>query len=94
MPFESWQTGVDLFKSLDKDSDLLDRDLRLFAEESDQIQGFQIFTGTDDAWGGFSTSYVDNLRDEFGKTSIWLWGLEDSLRSSRVSQYTRRRMAS
>ena len=84
MPFESWGVGQDLFQRLDKDDDLLDRDVRPFAEECDQLQGLQIFAGTDDAWGGFSASYLDRLRDEFGKTSLWVWGLEDGRRTSRV----------
>ena len=84
MPFESWSAGEDLFRGLDKEFDLLDRDLRPFAEECDQMQGFQIFTGADDAWGGFAGEYLDSLRDEYGKTSIWVWGIEDQTRSTRV----------
>lgn len=85
MPFEIWSAGQELFDDLDKEFDLFDRDVRPFAEECDQLEGIQIFTSTDDAWGGFSSSYADVLRDEFGKSSIWLWGLEDGLRVSRVS---------
>jgi hypothetical protein len=84
MPFESWTAGQELFQNLDKEADLLDRDLRSFAEECDQLQGLQMFCSTDNAWGGFSASYLDRLRDEFGKTSIWVWGLEDGQRVSRV----------
>ena len=84
MPFENWSAGQDLFRSLDKEFDLLDRDIRPFAEECDQMQGFQIFTGADDAWGGFAGEYLDGLRDEYGKTSIWVWGIEDQTRSTRV----------
>ena len=84
MPFENWNAGQDLFKDLDKEFDLLDRDMRPFAEECDQLAGIQIFTTVDDAWGGFSSSYIDLLRDEYGKTSIWLWGVEDGMRVSRV----------
>lgn len=85
MPFENWQAGEELFQTLDKEFDLLDRDVRSFAEECDQMQGFQLFAGVDDAWGGFASKYLDNLRDEYGKTSIWVWGLEDSSRVVRVS---------
>jgi Tubulin domain len=85
MPFEKWNTGEELFISLDKEHDLLDRDLRLFAEESDQLQALQIITGVDNAWGGFATRYLERLKDEFGKTSIWIWGLEDSHQNGRVS---------
>jgi hypothetical protein len=84
MPFESWSAGEDLFQSLDKEFDLLDRDIRSFTEECDQMQGFQIFSGADDAWGGFAARYLDTLRDEYGKTSIWVWGIEDQSRTTRV----------
>ncbi|KAL9044631.1 MAG: hypothetical protein Q9214_002243 [Letrouitia sp. 1 TL-2023] len=77
MPFERWEGGEDLYDKLDKEHDILDRDIRVWAEECDQMQGFQIFTSADDAWGGFSSKYVENLRDEFGKASIWTWGLEE-----------------
>jgi hypothetical protein len=70
MPFENWSAGEELYHTLDKEHDILD---------------LQIFSGTDDAWGGFSSKYLDDLRDEFGKTSIWIWGLEDSRPVPRVS---------
>ncbi|MCJ1358797.1 MAG: mtDNA inheritance, partitioning of the mitochondrial organelle [Icmadophila ericetorum] len=76
MPFEKYESGDDLFDSLDKEHDLLDRDLRLWAEECDQMQGMQIFMGADDAWGGFAARYVERIRDEYGKVGLWVWGLE------------------
>jgi hypothetical protein len=83
-PFEDWSVGEDLFQDLDKEHDLLDRDIRPFAEESDQLRAFQLFTGSDDAWGGFAARYVDRLRDEYGKTGIWVWALEDGATLRRV----------
>ena len=77
MPFEKWESGEELFVGMDRDSDLLDRDVRVWAEECDQMQGIQIYTGGDDAWGGFAAKYVESLKDEFGKTAIWVWGIED-----------------
>ena len=85
MPFENWDAGQELFGSLDKEHDLLDRDLRPFAEECDQLQGMQIISGVSDAWGGFAARYVERLRDEYGKSAIWVWALEDSVKSQRVS---------
>lgn len=73
-PFERWDAGEDLFASLDKEHDLLDRDLRPFAEEADQLQGIQVFATLDDAWGGFAARYMERLRDEFGKAPVWVWG--------------------
>lgn len=85
MPFEDWVVGEDLFRDLDKEHDLLDRDVRPFAEECDQLRALQIFTGSDDAWGGFVARYVDRLRDEYAKTGIWVWAIEDGARLQRVS---------
>ncbi|KAI1106849.1 tubulin nucleotide-binding domain-like protein [Jackrogersella minutella] len=80
MPFEKWHMGEELFASLDKEHDLLDRDLRPFAEEADQIQGLQVMTGIDDAWGGFAAKYMERLRDEYGKTPIWVFGAQEPSR--------------
>ncbi|KAI0386178.1 tubulin nucleotide-binding domain-like protein [Hypomontagnella monticulosa] len=76
MPFEKWHMGEELFASLDKEHDLLDRDLRPFVEEADQMQGLQVMTGFDDAWAGFAAKYLERLRDEYGKTPIWVFGAQ------------------
>jgi hypothetical protein len=81
MPFETWSVGEELFNSLDKEHDILDRDLRFFAEEADQLQGIQIMAGVDDAWGGFAARYLDRIRDEYAKTSVLFWGLEDNIKT-------------
>ncbi|KAK4650430.1 mtDNA inheritance, partitioning of the mitochondrial organelle [Podospora pseudocomata] len=81
-PFEQFSTGEELFRELDKEHDLLDRDLRYFAEEADFMQGFQVFMGVDDAWGGFGSRYLERIRDEYGaKIAIWTWGLESPLKT-------------
>ncbi|KAF8443409.1 tubulin domain-containing protein [Terfezia claveryi] len=75
-PFEDYTDGRELFNSIDKEYDVLDRDVRYFAEECDQMQGIQIFTTTDDGWGGFASEYVLALREEYPKTELWTWGIE------------------
>lgn len=86
-PFERWDSGEELFASLDKEHDVVDRDLRPFIEEADQMQGIQVLTTLDDAWGGFASRYLERLRDEYGKTTIWVWGLQEAFHPgiSRVS---------
>lgn len=84
MPFEKWSSGEELFENLDRESGLVDRDVRPFVEECDHMQGFQVFSEVDDAWGGFAARYLDALRDEYGKTSIWVWGVEDQSSVTRV----------
>jgi hypothetical protein len=90
MPFEDWNVGEDLFGELDKEHDLLDRDLRPFAEECDQLRALQLFTSSDDAWGGFAAKYVDRLRDEFGKKAVWVWAIEGGSKVQRVSLFPTR----
>ncbi|OBT40986.1 hypothetical protein VE00_08236 [Pseudogymnoascus sp. WSF 3629] len=88
MPFENWSVGEDLFNSLDKEHDLLDRDLRSFAEEADHMQGIQIMASVDDAWGGFAARYMERLRDEYGKTALWVFGLEGNAKQGpRSTQF-------
>ena len=77
MPFENWESGEELFMSMDREVDLLDRDIRVWAEECDQMQGIQVFAGGDDAWSAFAAKYAEKLRDEFGKMGIWIWGYEE-----------------
>lgn len=85
-PFERWETGEELFASLDKEHDIVDRDLRPFVEEADQMQGIQIMATMDDAWGGFASRYAERLRDEYGKTTLWVWGLQEGFQGvNRVS---------
>lgn len=86
MPFEQWQKGEELFANLDREYDLLDRDVRPFLEECDQLQGIQIFSGIDDAWGGFTAKYLERLADELGKGSRWVFGLQETQRVARDRQ--------
>lgn len=76
-PWEKFNTGLEVFESLDKEHDLLDRDLRPFAEEADQLQGLSIVTVVDDAWGGFASAYAERVEDEYGRVPRWIWGLEN-----------------
>ncbi|KAL3463255.1 tubulin nucleotide-binding domain-like protein [Aspergillus heterothallicus] len=89
MPFEDWALGEELFNDLDKEHDLLDRDIRPFAEECDQLRALQIFTGSDDAWGGFAARYVDRLVDEYGKKAVLVWAIEDGKRVQQTTKIKR-----
>jgi hypothetical protein len=86
MPFEQWKVGKELFSSIDKEHDIIDRDWRSFVEESDLLQGIQVIGTLDDAWGGFTSSYIERLRDEYGKSCIWLWGLQSPSQGAQLVQ--------
>ncbi|KAF3926925.1 hypothetical protein ABW20_dc0106342 [Dactylellina cionopaga] len=82
-PFDSFDLGSQLFESSDKEEDILDRQFRVFAEECDLMQGLQLLTTVDDAWGGFATRYANSLRDEYPKATIWAWALERTVKTTR-----------
>ena len=83
--FQDWSHGRELFETLNRERDLLDDDLRPLVEECDQIQGIQLLGSVDDGWGGFASEYVDSLRDEYGKSSLWVWALNGKTPKDRVS---------
>jgi hypothetical protein len=90
MPFERHAAGADLFRALDREHDLADRDWRPFAEECDSMQGAQVFAGLDDAWGGFAAEYLELLRDEYPKATLWVWGVQEPiLGASRAARQLR-----
>lgn len=77
MPFEKWECGEEIFSEMDQEDDIMDRDLRFWVEECDLMQGVQMFMSADDAWGGFTARYLERMRDEFAKSEIWIWGIEE-----------------
>ncbi|KAL8827283.1 MAG: hypothetical protein Q9191_003284 [Dirinaria sp. TL-2023a] len=85
-PFERWESGEELYETLDKEEGILDRDVRRWVEECDLLQGVQVVMSADDAWGGFGSRMVEGLRDEMDKGAIWAWAIEEEAGTgSRVS---------
>lgn len=44
----------------------------------------------DSAWAGFGAEYLEVLRNEYPKTTIWTWGIESEnvlLRTPSASNY-------
>lgn len=86
-PMENHSTGEELFLSLDRENDIIDTNTRPFVEEADQLQGFQVMATLDDAWGGFASKYLERLRDEYGKSTVLVWGQQSVVRGlSRVRE--------
>ena len=83
--FSTFESGIDLFTTRDAEVGVFDEDIRLWIEECDELQAIQVFTSSDDAWSGFSSRYVERLRDELGKCCIWVWGLGSSVDESFYS---------
>jgi hypothetical protein len=77
-PFDNYTIGRQAYEDNEKETDIFEENLRFFVEECDNMQGFQILTDVDDAFGGFTEGLLNNIRDEFLKTPIITYGLSDS----------------
>lgn len=77
-PFDNYVIGRQAYRENEKEMDTFDENFRFFVEECDSLQGFQILTDIDDAFGGFTESLINEIRDEFAKTPILTYGLSDS----------------
>ncbi|KAL0086518.1 tubulin domain-containing protein [Phycomyces blakesleeanus] len=80
-PFDSYTAGRKAYTDNEKETSIFEDNFRFFVEECDQLQGFQIFTGVDDAMGGFTEGLLDDIRDEFPKTTVLTYGLSDTTRN-------------
>lgn len=77
-PFDTYVIGRQAYRDNEKEMDIFDENFRFFVEECDSLQGFQILTDIDDGFGGFTEGLLNDIRDEFGKTSVLTYGLSDS----------------
>ncbi|KAI5479056.1 hypothetical protein MNV49_004338 [Pseudohyphozyma bogoriensis] len=78
--FATWTQGREKYMSSPKLRESVEDDLRSFAERSDYTEGFMITTPISDAFGGFSSVFLEALRDEFTKSTIFTTAtLSDSL---------------
>jgi hypothetical protein len=77
-PFDNYTIGRQAYQENEKEMDIFEDNFRFFVEECDNLQGFQILTDVDDAFGGFTEGLLNNIRDEFQKTPIMTYGLSDS----------------
>ncbi|OAC99483.1 hypothetical protein MUCCIDRAFT_122290, partial [Mucor lusitanicus CBS 277.49] len=67
-PFDNYTIGRQAYQDNEKETDIFEDNFRFFVEECDNLQGFQIMTDVDDAFGGFTEGLLNNIRDEFAKT--------------------------
>jgi len=64
-----WSTGRDVFQRYDLNCSVMEQDLRAFLEECDNLQGFQV-TFDNGSFGGFTSSFLENIRDELPKHPV------------------------
>ncbi|KAJ1025946.1 hypothetical protein NDA16_002572 [Ustilago loliicola] len=72
--FENFSQGAAYYDELEAQQEVLDTNIRWFAEDADLLQGFQYTINTSDAFGGLGAKYLENLVDELPKVSHLVFG--------------------
>ncbi|KAF9193404.1 mtDNA inheritance, partitioning of the mitochondrial organelle [Haplosporangium sp. Z 11] len=83
MPFDVFSYGRAAFLETEKEKESYDENFRLFAEECDQLQGFQVMADVLDGWGGFACSFLEQLREDFPKAAVLTYGFGDDMMGRR-----------
>ncbi|EDO16555.1 hypothetical protein Kpol_1064p37 [Vanderwaltozyma polyspora DSM 70294] len=74
--FNDYIIGYDEFND-NYSMDFFDDNFHYQLEQCDSLQGFQMITDLDSAWGGFSTALLLELRNELPKSVVYTWGLNE-----------------
>ncbi|CCE63902.1 hypothetical protein TPHA_0G00660 [Tetrapisispora phaffii CBS 4417] len=70
--FQNYETGFQEFSD-NYVSDFFDINLHYQLEQCDSLQGFNLITDVDNAWGGFSTAVLQELKNELPKSNVFTW---------------------
>ncbi|GAA5841691.1 hypothetical protein JCM3766R1_005153 [Sporobolomyces carnicolor] len=82
--FATFTQGRETFLSSRDLREECEDDLRSFAEKSDHTEGFMLSSTISDGFGGFTSAFLDMLRDEFPKSTVWTTAMiEDALEWKR-----------
>ncbi|KMQ87062.1 protein misato [Lasius niger] len=68
-PFNIFTYGRDLWTTKQFSDDFSDR-IRLYVEECDLMQGFQVLVDSTDGFAGLGASCIQHLRDDYGKSIL------------------------
>ncbi|KAI9493108.1 tubulin domain-containing protein [Zychaea mexicana] len=77
-PYNTYSVGRQSYSDYERETESFEDNFRRFAEECDNLQGFQVFASVDDAFSGFAEGLLQDVRDEFAKTPILCYGLQSS----------------
>ncbi|KTW26331.1 hypothetical protein T552_02816 [Pneumocystis carinii B80] len=78
-PFYTFDQGKELFCDISKENDIFESHFRPFLEECDNIQGITVLTEINSGWGGFSSSFLDSIKDEIPKLCIWTFSIDTEI---------------
>ncbi|XP_046849669.1 protein misato homolog 1-like isoform X1 [Xenia sp. Carnegie-2017] len=83
--FDAFAVGENLFSSLKFRNEVEDK-IHYFAEECDQLQGFQIFSHVNDGFGGLTSCLMQELCDDFEKKNCLCFSLMPAIINDETRQ--------
>lgn len=89
LKFDTFNKGAEEYKQQAEDSI---EGFRNTLEKCDLIQGVNLISEVDSAWGGFTNDFLVDLKDEFfnngvnSKYNIWVYGLMDNDLNPKLNQ--------
>ena len=69
-PFDAWGLGREVWADSSGLGETMEDRIRHYAEECDNLGGFQVVSDCDDGWGGVSSRLVELLSDEYHGKSL------------------------
>lgn len=92
VPFSTYTQGREAFSDPEMYESFIETSLRFFIEESDNLQGFHVFSDVCDGFSGFTGDLLEYLRDELPKSMILTFGVSEPIQKSikhvNVSNYS------
>ncbi|KAJ2717178.1 mtDNA inheritance, partitioning of the mitochondrial organelle [Coemansia spiralis] len=76
--------GAQVFAGLDAREDALEGGFRVFAEECDRLQGFQVLCDAFGGFSGFGAEFMGRVRDEYPKAPVLLYSVGHTQRARQL----------
>ncbi|TPX34804.1 hypothetical protein SmJEL517_g02647 [Synchytrium microbalum] len=77
-PFALYGAGRDVLSDVEFRDEVIDDRIRSFLEDCDSLQGFQVLTDVNNAFGGLTTSIMEALLDDMPKTTFMTFGVSET----------------
>jgi Tubulin domain len=73
--FTTYTRGKSVYNELNMASEMMEDRIRKFMEEADSAQGFKVIADVNDAFSGFTSQVVQDLKDDYDKKSCFVFGI-------------------
>ena len=80
--FDTYEKGVHVAEVMEREKQIVDEELRWFAEDSDLLQGFMLTASASNAFAGVAASYATWICVEYPKSERWAFSVAHAVSSA------------